>query len=90
VEAVYAIADKLPQRWRACVLVAAGLGLRPGEIFGLRVADVDFLRRVVTVERQLDDHGTLVEPKTAASYRTVPLPDVVGTTLATHLAVEGR
>jgi integrase len=45
----------LPDYWSAVPIVAAGLGLRPGEVFGLQVADVDFLRRTVTVTRQLDD-----------------------------------
>jgi len=82
---VLAIGEQLPARWRAVVYVAAGLGLRPGEVFGLEVADVDFLRRTVRVERQLDDRGQLVPLKTEASYRTVPLPDVVAVELSRHL-----
>lgn len=86
VETVRAIGARLPDHWSATVYVAAGLGLRPGEVFGLQVGDVDFLRRTVRVERQLDDHGRLCPLKTAASYRTVPLPDVVGVELSRHLA----
>ncbi|HEX3823185.1 MAG TPA: site-specific integrase, partial [Mycobacteriales bacterium] len=62
----------------------------PGEIFGLEVADVDFLRRIVIVSRQLDGKRNTAPLKTAASYRTVPLPDVVGEALAAHLAATGR
>ncbi len=90
VEAVHAIGEKLPARWRAVVYVAAGLGLRPGEVLGLEVRDLDFLRRTVRVERQLDDHGQLVPLKTEASYRTVPLPDVVAFELSRHLEQEHR
>ncbi len=50
---------------------------------------MDFLRRTLTVDRQLVQmpvgktvHGP---PKTAASYRTVPLPQVVVEALAEHL-----
>ena len=86
VETVRTIGSTLPGRYAAVVYVAAGLGLRPGEVFGLRVADVDFLRRVVSVRWQLDDHGAMVDLKTTASYRTIPLPDVVGVELARHLA----
>ncbi len=85
VETVHEISRQLPARWRAVVYVAAGLGLRPGEVFGLEVRDVDFLRRTVRVERQLDDRGKLVPLKTEASYRTVPLPDVVADALSRHL-----
>lgn len=85
-----AVAAALPRCYGAVVWVAAGLGLRPGEIFGLRVEDVDFLRREVRVRRQLDLSGNLVELKTAASYRTVPLPDSVGAELSAHLARVGR
>lgn len=82
---VRAIASALPAHWRAVPIVAAGLGLRPGELFGLKVGDVDFLRRTVIVDRQLDEQRSLVELKTPASYRTVPLPAVVADELAGHL-----
>ena len=90
VETVHAITEHLPARWGAVVYVAAGLGLRPGEVFGLRVSDVDFLRRSVRVERQLDDFSQCVPLKTESSYRTVPLPDVVALELSRHLAEHGR
>lgn len=90
VSTLRAIATHLPSRFAAVPLVAAGLGLRPGEVFGLEVADVDFLRRVVTVTRQLDGQRHTAPLKTSASYRTVPLPKVVGAALAAHLAATGR
>lgn len=85
-----ALARALPGHFRAVVYVGAGLGLRPGEIFGLRTSDVNFLRREVTVERQLDERGNLTGLKTAASYRTIPLPGSVGERLAKHLEERGR
>jgi integrase len=42
-----------PEHVRAAVLVAAGTGLRQGELFGLSVDRIDFLRRELRVDRQL-------------------------------------
>lgn len=79
----------MPERYRALVTAGAGLGLRPGELFGLAVDRVDFLRRTVRVDQQIvrsSDGGVRLGPlKTAASYRSIPLPDVVATELARHL-----
>ena len=89
VEQVEALLDAMPDRYKALVVVAAGTGLRQGECFGLTVDRVDFLRRLITVDRQLILSGSsppeFGPPKTAASVRTVPLPKVVGESLAAHL-----
>jgi integrase len=88
VEQVVALADAMPERYRAVVLAGAGLGLRPGELFGLTIDRVDFLRRTVRVDQQLvrSDSGiALAALKTPASYRSVPLPAVIGGVLAEHL-----
>lgn len=87
---VHALAAAMPPRYRALVVAGAGLGLRPGELFGLATARIDFLRRTVRVDQQLVRvRGRGVElgsTKTPASNRTVPLPNVVGEALAGHLA----
>lgn len=84
------IRDAMPDRYRAVVTLAAGTGLRVSECLGLTVDRVDFLRRSLRVDRQLIMAGgaapTFGPPKTAASVRTVPLPDTVGEALAEHLA----
>jgi integrase len=89
-EQVVAMAGAVPTRYRAVVITGAGLGLRPGELFGLSLDRVDFLRRTVRVDQQLVRvRGRSVELralKTSASYRTVPLPGIVGDELAAHLA----
>ncbi|MGH9276819.1 MAG: site-specific integrase, partial [Acidimicrobiales bacterium] len=63
---------------------------RPGELFGLTVDRVDFLRRSLRVDRQLvrarGQGVELAAPKTQASYRTVPLAATVGEVLAAHLS----
>ena len=92
---VRAVAEGMPDRWRAIVAVAAGTGLRQGELLGLTVDRVDFLRRQLRVDRQLVTVGTgptairFGEPKTQASYRTIPLPAVVVDVLSAHLAEFG-
>ncbi|MGH3798186.1 MAG: tyrosine-type recombinase/integrase [Pseudonocardiaceae bacterium] len=84
---VLALADAVVDRYRSMVLTQAGLGLRIGELLGLRVCDVDFLRRVVHVEHQSHEVTRVLVPlKTASSRRTVPLPAVVADALAAHLA----
>jgi len=87
---VLAMADAVPDRYRALIIAGAGLGLRPAELFGLAADRVDFLRRTVRVDQQLvrKTGGVELGPlKTPASYRTVPLPAVVGDALARHMAM---
>jgi integrase len=96
VDAVRALIEAAPPRHRAMILLAAASGLRQGEVFGLEVDCIDFLRREVTVRQQLitPDKGVaeeetpepyLGEPKTYESYRTVPLAAVAVDALAAHL-----
>jgi len=67
--------------------VAATLGLRIGEIFGLRWQDIDWDKAEIRIERQVQQrrgidppgatiYGSLrvVPPKTAAGKRTLPIP----------------
>jgi integrase len=90
VEQVDALVSAMADRYRALVVLCAGAGLRQGEAFGLQVADVDFLRRSLTVERQVQSAiggGAVVSPlKNRHSYRTIPLGRAVVDALAAHLA----
>jgi integrase len=86
-ERVAEVAAALPDRYRAIVATAAGLGLRQGECFGLAVDDVDFLRGVVHVRRQVRivaSRLVFAPPKTGKT-RDVPLPESVALRLAAHL-----
>ena len=87
---VLALAEAMPARARAAVLFAAGSGLRMGEVLGVTVDRVDFLRRTVRVDRQMitPSHGEphFGPPKTPSSRRTVPLAQVTLDVLAVHLA----
>ena len=87
---VTALADAMPPRYAAAILVAAWSGLRPGELAALRRQDLDLATSRITV------HQTLVEipskpltfgpPKTAAGRRTIALPAFVIDALRHHLA----
>ena len=69
-------------------VLAGGCGLRQGEYFGLRVQDVDFLRRELHVRQQIKLVGhvpTPAPPKNGKS-RVVPLPSWVGSAFAEHIA----
>lgn len=93
VEVVGALAEAVPARYRALIVLAAGTGLRQGECFGLTVDRVDFLRRQVRVDRQLvgvrDGRPVWGPPKSEAGFRTVPMPGVVIDAMSTHLAERG-
>ncbi len=82
-------ADLMTPRMRALVLLSVGTGLRQGEALGLTVDRVSFLRREVTVDRQLVSvPGTPVglgPLKTPSSRRVVPMPAFVVDALAAHL-----
>lgn len=89
VEQVFAIADEMPDRWAAMVMLAAGTGMRQGEVFGLTTDRVKFLERRLVVDRQLigvqDEAPVFGPPKTPTSNREIPLPQVVADALAAHL-----
>lgn len=76
---VAAVVAAHPERYQAVPLVAAGCGLRQGEVFGLRVEDVDFLRRKVLVRQQvkLVKSRPVIAPPKGGKTREVPLPDAV-------------
>ncbi len=71
------IADGVPSHLRALVFLAAGIGMRQGELFGLTHDHVmDFLRRTITVDRQLlhtSAEGYHFGPReTETSNRVIP------------------
>jgi integrase len=81
----------MPAEYRATVLLGA-LGLRQGEVFGLRVGAIDFLRGTLTVRATLNEvEGNFVEGsgKTHSSRRTISVPGRVVEELSAHLARTG-
>lgn len=90
-EGMAALAAEMPEHLRALVPFTAGTGLRQGEAFGLTVDRIDFLRRLVRVDRQVQAvEGSGWEfrpPKTDSSVRTIPLPQSTTDLLSAHLAM---
>ncbi|ASN69207.1 putative integrase [uncultured Caudovirales phage] len=71
------------------VIVGASTGLRAGEIAGLRISAVDFLRREMEVKEQSTSRTSEFEwgpLKTEASERVLPLPQVAIDAIAEELA----
>lgn len=61
---------------RTAFLIAAVMGMRRGEIFGLQWKDIDLERAVLHVRRSFVD-GKEGPPKTESSRRALPLPPPV-------------
>jgi integrase len=80
-------------RFNVPIALALALGLRRGEVLGLRWDDVDFKSRVLHIRRTLqrvEGELRLVPPKTRRSKRTIPLPSVLAAKLRQHRADHSR
>ncbi len=81
--------DAMPDRYKAAVILGAGTGMRPSEVFGLVVSRINFVARRVEVAHQLvavRGEGLSLGPlKSDASYRIIPLSDWVLNALSGHL-----
>lgn len=93
-ELVFRLADAITPGLRALVIVAGFVGLRTGELLGLRRCDVDLENRRLTVlvqAQQVVGEGRIVtSPKSEAGQRTVSLPKVAVEALEKHLASYGQ
>lgn len=88
-EEVARIAESIEARYRPMVWLGAVLGLRWGEVAGLTVGAINFLRGHLTVSRQLGRDRKLGPPKSASGRRTLSLPKPLLGLLAGHLAASG-
>lgn len=91
-ETVRALMEAATPMMSTAIMLGAHVGLRAGEVQGLRSADVDFLRRTVSVRVQLGRIGKgfeLCELKTRASQRIIPVPQSVIDVVASHIARNG-
>jgi integrase len=68
-------------------LVAAGCGLRQGEVFGLapEAIDLEGHRLAVVQQIKLVEGRLVLAPPKRGKTREVPLPDIVATALRTHI-----
>lgn len=67
-------------KYGLCVMLMLLLGLRRGEVVGLRWSDVDFIHKTITIQRTtLKIGGKLIvdTPKTETSVRTLPVEDII-------------
>ncbi len=74
-------------RFYALYVLALTMGMRRGELLGLSWTAVDLERRTLVVATNLQRAGgelRLVQPKTMASVRTLPLPPFVVEVLMEH------
>jgi integrase len=93
-----ALLDALPDDDRALWATAFYAGLRRGELRALAVAHVDLKAKtddgeadpVINVERSWDEVDGFVDTKSEAGDRFVPVPPVLKTLLAEHVARTGR
>lgn len=65
-------------------------GLRRGELQALRVRDIDLRSNVIAVERGWDQVEGVIEPKSRAGRRRVPLLAILRDYLSEHLRKTGR
>lgn len=70
---VTAILDKATDPWRTIFAVAAMTGMRPGEVLGLSVEDLDFDSKKIFIRRSAW-RRELLTPKTKSSLGQVPMP----------------
>jgi integrase len=84
---VDAMAAALQERYAALVYLGAAAGLRQGEMFGLDVEDIDFLRRVIHVRRQVRITGNVLcfAPVKNDKTHDVPLAESLAPVLAEHI-----
>ncbi|MGW1994093.1 tyrosine-type recombinase/integrase [Embleya sp. NPDC001921] len=89
IDEVFRVADAIDARYRAMVLIATFLGLRLGELAGLRRKAVDLENARIRVRRvgAQSNKGTLYEkdPKTEAGKRWITIPEVILPDIKSHL-----
>jgi len=86
VSQILAMADELAEhkngaiklawkRYRPLFYTMTFSGMRPTEILGLPWKNVDFQDSTIRVTQDANIDGTIGLPKSAASYRTIPMPE---------------
>jgi len=78
-------------RLYALFVLALYLGLRRGELLGLRWEDIDFEKETLTIRRNVQRVGgslVVTTPKTDHSVRTLPLLGLVAAALIKHREVQ--
>ena len=84
-EQVRSILALASEPWRTIFALAAMTGLRPGEVLGLSIDDLDFEQRLIFVRRSAW-YSHLISPKSNRSVATVPMPGPLAEVLTNQLA----
>jgi integrase len=88
-----AVAEAMPEEYQAMVWLGTILGGRWSEVAGLRVGQVDLLRKKVAVTealtRDAQGHPVFDSPKSAAGQRTIAMSEELADLVAEHLARRG-
>lgn len=86
-------ADAIDPAYTAMIWLGAVLGLRWGEVAGLRVGNVDLLRKTVTIAEQVTRGrggvGDIGPPKSAAARKTMSIPNELADELSSHMKSMG-
>ncbi|WP_175499430.1 tyrosine-type recombinase/integrase [Cellulomonas marina] len=87
---LWALADAMPERYRAAVVVSFLSGRRAGELFALQRKHVDVAAGTIRVEQSLarsgsGSDGPFSATKSRAGLRTVAVPAVALEVLAEHM-----
>ncbi|EHN78538.1 hypothetical protein SMCF_1929 [Streptomyces coelicoflavus ZG0656] len=82
-----ALLEAAPDRYRCALLVAAGSGLRQGELFALepehvRPGEITVVQQVTV---QSGERPVIAPPKSSSSRRTVPVPEALTEAVQRHL-----
>jgi len=84
-EQVRSILALASEPWQTIFGLAAMTGLRPGEVLGLSIDDLDFEQRLIFVRRSAW-YSHLISPKSTRSIATVPIPGPLAEVLGSYLA----
>ena len=85
-----ALVASAPEQDRALWATAFYAGLRRGELMALRWEDIDLAAGLVRVERSWDVRAGLIEPKSRAGRRAVPIASALREHLVAHALRTGR
>jgi integrase len=81
-----AIIQAAPEPYKTMFAVASGTGVRAGELLALKVSDLDFDRKTVSISRSADDNTRLIrETKTKKSTAILPMPSALEAVLRHYL-----
>lgn len=92
-EQVEQLASLFSPRFRAIIWTGYFTGMRPSEILGLTIEQIDFDKKTIKVDRQLSRSPKKIlefRLKTKASYRTIGLSEELAEILVEHIKIFGH